>query len=76
MDFYTIKHILSFLKECENCKEYDIHNYNLKMCCICKKFYCENCLKKYLIRNYNHYETTSMYCLDCNDYYFNQRMTF
>lgn len=73
LDYYLTIHILSFLIQCNDCKNYSTQNYSFNMCCICKIFYCDKC-KFNLIRNYNHYETTSMYCLDCNNYYFNQRI--
>lgn len=74
MDTYIIKEILAYLVQCNDCKKYDKQHYSMNMCCICKIFYCDKC-RYNLIRNYNHYETTSMYCYDCNDYFFNQRIT-
>lgn len=74
LDYYLIKHILNYLVICNECNKYDNQNYSFNMCCICKVFYCDHC-KFNLVRNYNHYETTSMYCKECNDYYFNKRIT-
>jgi hypothetical protein len=73
MDYYLKLEILKYLVKCSGCNKYDKQNYNMNTCCICKIFYCDKC-KYNLIRNYNHYETTSMYCHSCNDYYFNQRI--
>lgn len=67
-DPYVIRYITEYLKLCKNCNTYDIYNYE-KTCCMCKKFFCEKC-KSHLYRNYNHYETTSNYCYECNIYYF------
>ena len=68
---HNIKRIVkNYLKQCTNCNSLDLFDYN-KECCVCKVFMCQNCIsQKKLIRNYNHYETTSMYCIDCNSYYF------
>jgi len=69
-DDYLLRYMTEFLKRCTHCKHFDYFDYN-KECCVCKNFYCEDYVKlKKLIRNYNHYETTSMYCIDCNSYYF------
>ena len=70
IDEYVLRFIESFLKKCTHCNRFDYFDYN-KECCVCKVFLCHQCVSnKLLIRNYNHYETTSMYCVDCNSYYF------
>ena len=67
-DLHVFTYITEYLKLCKNCNTYDIYDYN-KTCCMCKKFFCSKC-KSHLYRNYNHYETTSNYCYECNEYYF------
>lgn len=69
-DMYVVKNITDYLKLCKKCNTYHINNYN-QICIICKKFYCNDCSKYELIRNYNEYETTSNYCDSCNFLYFN-----
>jgi len=71
-DKYLIKLITSYLKLCTNCNKYDIINYD-RMCIVCKKYFCNhnnNC-ESNLIRNGNHFETTSNYCISCHQKYFN-----
>ena len=65
-DNHVIKHIKSYLVKCNNCNKYDTFIFELNACITCKKRFCILCSKNCLIRNYNEYETTSNYCLDCD----------
>ena len=67
-DEHILRYITSYLRCCTSCNKYDIYCYQ-QVCCICKLFFCENCKHK-LIRNGNHYETTSNYCKKCNEFCF------
>ena len=41
-DFYICNEILSYLRQCKNCKIYSISNED-NICCICDDFYCNMC---------------------------------
>ena len=64
-DIHVVRNIIDYLKLCKKCNTYHINNYN-QICIICKNFYCKDCSKHELARNYDEYETTSNYCDSCN----------
>jgi len=65
-DPYLIRYIKEFLKKCSNCDVLDTKVFEMNCCLTCKKYFCSKCSKTCLIRNYNEFETTSNYCLDCD----------
>ena len=69
-DPYVIRFIKEFLKECSNCELLDTFVFDTNCCLTCKKYFFFFFFKTGLVRNYNHFETTSNYCLDCNKKFF------
>jgi hypothetical protein len=65
-DQHIVKYIKDFLRKCENCSTYDTYVFETNCCITCKKYFCSKCNKTCLVRNYNDFETTSNYCLDCD----------
>ena len=61
---YLSDRVLSYLVTCNNCKNYHLDNSNNR-CCICKKFFCNNCLK-YFHSYYGFYENS--YCKSCFEF--------
>ena len=66
-DDHLIRYITDFLNSCNNCEVYDIFNRN-NMCCVCKKIYCNKCIRKlHLHVCYLDRETMAYYCDSCNE---------
>ncbi len=66
-DDHVIRYIKSYLVKCSVCNKYDTFIFASNACLTCKKKFCLLCSTNCLIRNYNEYETTSNYCIDCDN---------
>ena len=62
--FDVFRYICTFMGKCESCQKHHETKY-LTRCCVCKRFWCDACLRKcnYIARVY--FETHVNICKHC-----------
>lgn len=72
-DPYLIRYISEYLKQCGNCKCFDIPNtMGVNTCEMCRTYHCNKCDNN--LQNMGYYdETTHRFCSKCIEKYFSYK---